>query len=140
MRYICVVGPGAEIAKRFRLERQLGSGGMGSVWAATHLVTQKSVALKFLHEKRDDEAARRRMLREARAACAVQHPNVVAVHDVIEGEDGTPIPGLFAGGSVGQGGLLLEGHGHHLGWAFVSGRIAGRNAAQYPQLDGEEPR
>jgi succinate dehydrogenase/fumarate reductase flavoprotein subunit len=46
--------------------------------------------------------------------------------------DGTPIPGLFAGGSVGQGGLLLEGHGHHLGWAFVSGRIAGRNAAQYP--------
>ncbi len=91
MRYICVVGPGAEIAKRFRLERQLGSGGMGSVWAATHLVTQKSVALKFLHEKRDDEAARRRMLREARAACAVQHPNVVAVHDVIEGEDGTPI-------------------------------------------------
>ena len=48
-------------------------------------------------------------------------------------DDGTPIAGLFAGGSVGQGGLLLEGHGHHLGWAFVSGRIAGRNAAQYPE-------
>jgi succinate dehydrogenase/fumarate reductase flavoprotein subunit len=40
-----------------------------------------------------------------------------------------PIPGLFAAGSTGQGGLLLEGHGHHLGWAFTSGRIAGRNAA-----------
>ena len=40
-----------------------------------------------------------------------------------------PIPGLFAAGSVGQGGLLLEGHGHYLGWAFVSGRIAGKNAA-----------
>jgi succinate dehydrogenase/fumarate reductase flavoprotein subunit len=40
-----------------------------------------------------------------------------------------PIPGLFAAGSTGQGGLLLEGHGHHLGWAFISGRIAGRNAA-----------
>jgi hypothetical protein len=25
--------------------------------------------------------------------------------------------------------VLLEGHGHHLGWAFISGRIAGRNAA-----------
>jgi fumarate reductase flavoprotein subunit len=37
---------------------------------------------------------------------------------------------LFAAGSTGQGGLLLEGHGHHLGWAFISGRIAGRNAAQ----------
>ena len=45
------------------------------------------------------------------------------------GADGKPIPGLFAAGSAGQGGLLLEGHGHHLGWAFASGRIAGRNAA-----------
>ena len=42
---------------------------------------------------------------------------------------GTAIPGLYAAGSVGQGGLLLEGHGHHLGWAFTSGRLAGRNAA-----------
>ncbi len=43
--------------------------------------------------------------------------------------DDTPIPGLFGAGSAGQGGLLLEGHGHHLGWAFTSGRLAGRNAA-----------
>ena len=43
--------------------------------------------------------------------------------------DGTPIPGLYAAGSNGQGGLLLEGHGHHLGWAFTSGRLAGRYAA-----------
>ncbi|MBV7483781.1 FAD-dependent oxidoreductase [Bordetella sp. BOR01] len=48
------------------------------------------------------------------------------------GPDGQPIAGLYAAGSAGQGGLLLEGHGHHLGWAFVSGRIAGRNAAQSP--------
>ena len=45
------------------------------------------------------------------------------------GAGGTPIPGLYAAGSAGQGGLLLEGHGHHLGWAFTSGRRAGRNAA-----------
>ncbi|HYC45039.1 MAG TPA: FAD-dependent oxidoreductase [Burkholderiales bacterium] len=43
--------------------------------------------------------------------------------------DGSTIPGLYAAGATGQGGLLLEGHGHHLGWAFISGRIAGRNAA-----------
>jgi succinate dehydrogenase/fumarate reductase flavoprotein subunit len=43
--------------------------------------------------------------------------------------DGRIIPGLYAAGAAGQGGLLLEGHGHHLGWAFISGRIAGRNAA-----------
>lgn len=43
--------------------------------------------------------------------------------------EGRPIPGLYAAGSAGQGGVLLEGHGHHLGWAFTSGRLAGRNAA-----------
>jgi 2-methylcitrate dehydratase PrpD len=43
--------------------------------------------------------------------------------------DGETIPGLYAAGSAGQGGLLLEGHGRHLGWAFISGRIAGRHAA-----------
>lgn len=39
------------------------------------------------------------------------------------------IGGLYAAGSAGQGGLLLRGHGHHLAWAFVSGRIAGAQAA-----------
>jgi len=45
------------------------------------------------------------------------------------GPGDAPIPGLYAAGSTGQGGLLLKGHGHHLAWAFVSGRRAGRNAA-----------
>lgn len=48
--------------------------------------------------------------------------------EVLKG-NGDRIAGLFAAGSAGQGGLLLEGHGHHLGWAFISGKIAGRNAA-----------
>lgn len=47
-------------------------------------------------------------------------------HRVI-GADDLPIEGLYA---TGQGGLLLNGHGHHLAWAFVSGRRAGRNAAR----------
>lgn len=45
------------------------------------------------------------------------------------GRDDKPIPGLYAAGATGQGGLLLKGHGHHLAWAFVSGRRAGRLAA-----------
>jgi succinate dehydrogenase/fumarate reductase flavoprotein subunit len=45
------------------------------------------------------------------------------------GREDKPIPGLFAAGFIGMGGMLLEGHGHHIGWAFTSGRIAGRNAA-----------
>jgi fumarate reductase flavoprotein subunit len=53
---------------------------------------------------------------------------VDALHRVL-GADERPIPGLYAAGSTGQGGLLLKGHGHHLAWAFVSGRRAGRHAA-----------
>jgi succinate dehydrogenase/fumarate reductase flavoprotein subunit len=53
----------------------------------------------------------------------------VTRHLEVIGSDGEPLPGLYAAGSTGQGGLLLEGHGHHLGWAFISGRLVGRYAA-----------
>ena len=53
---------------------------------------------------------------------------VDAQHRVL-GIQGEPIAGLYAAGATGQGGLLLKGHGHHLAWAFVSGRRAGRFAA-----------
>jgi hypothetical protein len=55
------------------------------------------------------------------------------------GADDRTIPGLYAAGSNGQGGLLLEGHGNHLGWAFTSGRIAGRNAAFGSQARARSP-
>ena len=45
------------------------------------------------------------------------------------GAGNTPIEGLYAVGSAGQGGLLLRGHGNHLGWAFTSGRLAGASTA-----------
>lgn len=54
-------------------------------------------------------------------------------HRVLDGDD-QPLLGLYAAGSTGQGGLLLKGHGHHLAWAFVSGRRAGRIAAQSVDL------
>ncbi len=55
----------------------------------------------------------------------------VAVNDRLQvlGSGDAPIAGLYAAGLIGMGGVLLEGHGHHLGWAFTSGRLAGRNAA-----------
>ena len=59
----------------------------------------------------------------AEGGLAVDH-----AHRVL-GDGDRPIAGLYAAGSTGQGGLLLKGHGHHLAWAFVSGRRAGRNAA-----------
>lgn len=78
---------GAVVAGKYRLDRPLGEGGMGIVWAATHTVTGKSCALKFLKDTSADEASsRERFLREARAACAIRHPNVAPVHDVLESE------------------------------------------------------
>ena len=44
--------------------------------------------------------------------------------------DGSVVEGLFACGSVGQGGLQLLGNGLHLGWAMVSGRVAGRSVGR----------
>jgi serine/threonine protein kinase len=84
---------GALVAGRYRLEYALGEGGMGVVWQAVHAVTRRPVALKFLKRARDDRdpSAVRRFLREARAACAVQHPSVVEILDVLELEDGSPV-------------------------------------------------
>jgi eukaryotic-like serine/threonine-protein kinase len=83
---------GTVVAGRFRLEHRLGEGGMGVVWQAVHAVTRKPVALKFLKRTgKDDARAVQRFLREARAACAVHHPSVVEVHDVLQLDDGAPV-------------------------------------------------
>jgi tRNA A-37 threonylcarbamoyl transferase component Bud32 len=83
---------GLLVAKRYRLERCLGEGGMGAVWAATHIITRKTLALKFLKAPEAHRAAlTQRFLREARAACAVEHPNIVQVFDVLELDDGSPV-------------------------------------------------
>ncbi|HEY6462948.1 MAG TPA: serine/threonine-protein kinase, partial [Polyangiaceae bacterium] len=76
----------------YRLERLLGEGGMGTVWAASHRANGNAVALKLLRESDATNPVRRkRLLREARAASAVTHPNVVRVHEVFEDDEGTPV-------------------------------------------------
>ncbi|WP_437577479.1 protein kinase domain-containing protein [Sorangium sp. So ce887] len=83
--------PGALVASRYRVDRQLAEGGMGVIWAATHLASGERVALKLLRPGATEDASiRRRLLREARAAAAVDHPNVPSIHDVLELDDGTP--------------------------------------------------
>src|SRR5258706_10727889 len=72
---------GSIVAGRFQLEKLLGEGGMGAVWSARHVVTQRAVAIKFLKEPASLDLIAR-FVREARAANAVRHPNVVEVHDV----------------------------------------------------------
>jgi fumarate reductase flavoprotein subunit len=48
---------------------------------------------------------------------------------VLAAETGQPIPGLYAAGCNGMGGMVLMGHGLHIAWAFTSGRLAGLHAA-----------
>jgi eukaryotic-like serine/threonine-protein kinase len=96
--------PGMVIGGRYRLDRLLGSGGMGVVWAAVHLVTRRHVALKFVRVLDDARPElRRRLLREGRAASAIDHPHVVRIHDVFE-VDGVPVlvMDLLAGESLAQ--------------------------------------
>ena len=81
--------PGDLFAEKYRLECILGSGGMGVVFGATHLITHKRVAIKWLA---GDAAGgtlsdiTQRFVREARLAGEFQHPNVVQVYDLGESD------------------------------------------------------
>lgn len=73
---------GRLIAGRYRLERRLGGGGMAEVYLATDTTLERLVAVKVLRERfADDAQFVARFHREARAAAALNHPNVVAIHD-----------------------------------------------------------
>ncbi len=70
---------------RFLLLREIGSGGMGSVFAAYDEQLDRRVALKLLRKPRAGSRRQRLMvLREARAAARISHPNVISIYDVSE--------------------------------------------------------
>ena len=67
------------------VEDLLGEGGMGKVYRARDTVLNRTVAIKILGTSvGGDSESKRRILREARAACALNHPNVVTIHSVEE--------------------------------------------------------
>src|SRR3982750_429540 len=73
---------GEVLDEKYRLEHLLGKGGMGAVYLATHLGTERYVALKLISPQfmRNNEFVER-FKREARAAGRLRHPNVVDVTD-----------------------------------------------------------
>lgn len=76
---------------RYRIDARIGEGGMGTVYRATHLVIEKTVALKLLragHTKQAEVAAR--FTQEARLASRIKHANVVDVLDYGVGPTGAP--------------------------------------------------
>ncbi|MFO0636195.1 MAG: protein kinase [Nannocystaceae bacterium] len=87
---------GSVLEGKYRLERVIGRGGMAVVYEATHLGLDRRVAVKMLSgamAERSDMA--RRMIREAKTASAIGHPNIVLVTDL----------------------------GWHLGAPFITGRL-----------------
>ena len=83
---------GTTVAGRYLIEDILGEGGMATVYRARHTLVDKPVAVKIMHpEMAKDENLRERFRREAKNAAALEHPNIIAVHDDGETEAG----GLF---------------------------------------------
>jgi pimeloyl-ACP methyl ester carboxylesterase len=73
----------------YRVVDELGRGGMGVVYLAEDTKLKRMVALKFLrHDATGDEHAKKRFLQEARAASALDHPNICTIHAIDETADG----------------------------------------------------
>ena len=77
--------PNTLIGARYRLERRIGQGGMAEVWLANDISLNRKVAVKMMKaQHNDDPVVIERFRREAQAAGALSHPNIVTVYDVVE--------------------------------------------------------
>src|SRR6266567_6811285 len=96
------------VAGRFVISKLLGAGGMGQVYQAQDTKLKRVVAIKRMAPRlQQDERDRRRFLREAQQASALNHPNIAGIYDVIEeqGEiflimeyvEGTPLRAIMQG-------------------------------------------
>jgi len=71
------------LGRRYRLEQELGRGGMGVVYLARDTQLDRPVALKFLGTLMDDsQEYRQRFMREAKVAAKVNHPNIISIYDI----------------------------------------------------------
>jgi serine/threonine-protein kinase len=94
--------PGMIVDGRYRLDHLLGEGGVGVVWAATHVATGNAVALKVLKSKEPELT--KRFEREARVTAAIAHACIVHIHEAFTTEEGTSVMvmDLLLGESLGR--------------------------------------
>lgn len=106
---------------QYRLQRRLGSGGMGEVFLAEHVLLRRPCALKLIHPQRaGDPQSLRRFEREVQVMATLSHPNTVEIFDYGHAEDGTfyyvmeYLPGLTLEELVQGHGPLPPGRAVHL--------------------------
>jgi len=103
------VNEGDLVAGRYRLLRPIGSGAMGTVWAARHELLGRDFALKLATvSARAGPEVRARFLREARIVAKLRHPNVVDVVDVADVGGGGPDAGLYLAMELLEGQSLAQ--------------------------------
>lgn len=94
---------GLVIAGKYRLQRQMGAGGMGSVWLAEHMTLGSPVAVKLLHTEIADAGTLSRFTAEAKAAARLRSPHVVQILDHgVDGETPFIVMERLEGESLGE--------------------------------------
>ena len=82
------LSPGTQLGP-YEIVSELGSGGMGVVYEARDPRLKRTVAIKFLPpDLTKDDTAKQRFLQEARAASALDHPNVCTIYEINDTDDG----------------------------------------------------
>ncbi len=114
---------GELIDGRYQLERQIATGGMASIYEAIDTRLDRKVAVKIMHPHlAQDEAFVERFIREARAAAALTHPNIVAVQDQGWNQNGVPAVFLVM--------ELIDGHTLR-DYLFERGKFEIKDAMNY---------
>jgi len=113
----------------YRIVSRLGRGGMGEVYRAVHILLNRPAAIKVLHaDQAVDSTFQARFLREARAAAALSHPNIVEVFDFGEQDDNSYlVMELVPDGSLRS---LLRQRGKGAGWSLGMGVDLARQTAE----------
>src|SRR5690348_4243693 len=84
----------AALASRYVPEREIGAGGMATVYLAQDLRHKRSVAIKVVRPELGGREGIERFLREIELAARLQHPHILPVFDsgVVESQDAAPVP------------------------------------------------